>query len=199
MKILDEDGVIKLSELIRNALGNKRDVSDSYTKDEVDDLISAANSGVVDDNGEIAQNTAGATESTSKLFLVGAKTQSAAPQTYTRSTAYIGTDGCLYSNSKKVLIDDKSLNATSGHYNIVDGLQMRWGHYTGTITNSGFTITFDEPFSNGCLYADIMSDTASSTNPRGLYSLLSKSATSVRFGVPGIITNNGLFWIAFGY
>lgn len=49
------------------------------------------------------KNTAGSTNSTSKLFLIGATSQAANPQTYSRSTAYVGTDGYLYSNGKKVI------------------------------------------------------------------------------------------------
>ena len=49
------------------------------------------------------KNTAGSTDSASKLFLIGATSQAANPQTYSHNTAYVGTDGCLYSNSSKVL------------------------------------------------------------------------------------------------
>lgn len=38
-----------------------------------------------------------------KLYIVGAENQSYYPSTFTQSTAYIGTDGCLYSNSSKVM------------------------------------------------------------------------------------------------
>lgn len=48
------------------------------------------------------KNTAGATQSTSKLFLVGATAQGANPQTYSNAKVYIGTDSCLYSNNTKV-------------------------------------------------------------------------------------------------
>lgn len=48
------------------------------------------------------KNTAGSTNSSSKLFLIGATSQAANPQTYSHDTAYIGTDGYLYSNSEKV-------------------------------------------------------------------------------------------------
>ena len=51
------------------------------------------------------KNTAGSTDSSSKLFLIGATSQAANPQTYSQDTAYVGTDGCLYSNSKKVVTD----------------------------------------------------------------------------------------------
>lgn len=49
------------------------------------------------------KNTAGSTNSSSKLFLIGATSQAANPQTYSHDTAYVGTDGCLYSNSKRVV------------------------------------------------------------------------------------------------
>ena len=57
------------------------------------------------------KNTAGSTDSSSKLFLVGATSQAANPQTYSQDTAYVGTDGHLYSNSKQVvnLSDDQDL------------------------------------------------------------------------------------------
>ena len=48
------------------------------------------------------KNTAGSTNSSSKLFLIGATSQATNPQTYSHDTAYVGTDGCLYSGSAKV-------------------------------------------------------------------------------------------------
>lgn len=48
------------------------------------------------------KNTAGSTDTSSKIFLIGATSQAANPQTYSQDTAYVGTDGCLYSNSKRV-------------------------------------------------------------------------------------------------
>ena len=55
------------------------------------------------------KNTAGSTDSSSKLFLVGATSQAANPQTYSHDTAYVGTDGCLYSNSAKVLTSHQTI------------------------------------------------------------------------------------------
>ena len=49
------------------------------------------------------KNTAGSTDTSSKIFLIGATSQAANPQTYSHDTAYIGTDGCLYSGGTKVL------------------------------------------------------------------------------------------------
>lgn len=49
------------------------------------------------------KNTAGSTDTSSKIFLVGATSQADNPQTYSHDTAYVGTDGCLYSGGTKVL------------------------------------------------------------------------------------------------
>ena len=50
------------------------------------------------------KNTTGTTEKAStKLYLAGAESQGANPQTYSNSKCYIGTDDCLYSNGTKVL------------------------------------------------------------------------------------------------
>ena len=53
------------------------------------------------------KNTAGSTDTSSKIYLIGATSQAANPQTYSHDTAYVGTDGCLYSGNTKVLtVDD---------------------------------------------------------------------------------------------
>jgi hypothetical protein len=54
------------------------------------------------------KNTTGASNTSSKIYLVGATSQSTNPVTYTHDTAYVGTDGCLYSGKKKVLVQDKN-------------------------------------------------------------------------------------------
>ena len=48
------------------------------------------------------KNTAGATDTSSKIFLIGATSQAANPKTHSHDTAYVGTNGCLYSNNKLV-------------------------------------------------------------------------------------------------
>ena len=63
------------------------------------------------------KNTAGSTDSSSKLFLVGATSQATNPQTYSQDTAYVGTDGHLYSNSKKVVNLSDSQALTNKTYN----------------------------------------------------------------------------------
>lgn len=48
------------------------------------------------------KNTTGSTDTSSKIFLVGATSQAANPVTYSHDTVYVGTDGHLYSNGEKV-------------------------------------------------------------------------------------------------
>ena len=45
------------------------------------------------------KNTAGAINSNQKLFLIGSTEQSENPQTYSRDSTYIGSDGYLYSGN----------------------------------------------------------------------------------------------------
>lgn len=52
------------------------------------------------------KNTAGSTNTSEKLYLVGAKTQTTQSVTYSHDTAYVGTDGALYSEGKKVSTSD---------------------------------------------------------------------------------------------
>lgn len=56
------------------------------------------------------KNTAGSSNTSSKIFIIGATSQAANPQTYSHDTAYVGTDGCLYSNSQKVLTESVASN-----------------------------------------------------------------------------------------
>ena len=56
------------------------------------------------------KNTAGSTNTSNKIYLIGATSQAANPQTYSHDTAYVGTDGCLYSNSTKVSVDGHTHN-----------------------------------------------------------------------------------------
>lgn len=48
------------------------------------------------------KNTAGSTDTPSKIYLIGATSQAANPQTYSQDTAWVDTDGCVYSNGKRV-------------------------------------------------------------------------------------------------
>lgn len=62
------------------------------------------------DPGSDTVNTAGATNKIdTKLFLIGAESQTTSPQTYSNQYVYIGTDNCLYSLGKKVLTDHQTI------------------------------------------------------------------------------------------
>lgn len=63
------------------------------------------------------KNTAGATDTSSKIFLIGATSQGTNPQTYSQDTAYVGTDGHLYSDSKQVVNLSDSQALTNKTYN----------------------------------------------------------------------------------
>lgn len=76
------------------------------------------------------KNTAGSTNTSSKIFLVGATSQAANPQTYSHDTVYVGTDGCLYSASKKVL---NSAATTS----VLGGIKLYSEASTSAITIDG--------------------------------------------------------------
>lgn len=55
------------------------------------------------------KNTAGATDTSSKIFLIGATSQAANPQTYSHDTVFVDTNGCLYSCGVKTAIITESL------------------------------------------------------------------------------------------
>lgn len=63
------------------------------------------------------KNTAGSTDTSSKIFLIGATSQEANPQTYSHDTAYVGTDGHLYSNNIQVVNLSGTQALTNKTYN----------------------------------------------------------------------------------
>ena len=103
------------------------------------------------------KNTAGSTNSSSKLFLVGATSQAANPQTYSHDTAYVGTDGHLYSNSKQTvnLSDEQALtNKTYNGYTLGDACAK--GVDTTATSESSNLIT------SGAMYTALAGKAASS-------------------------------------
>lgn len=71
---------------------------------------SQGNVTIATDPGSDTVNTAGATNKVdTKLFLIGAESQTTSPQTYSNQYVYIGTDNCLYSLGKKVLTEHQAI------------------------------------------------------------------------------------------
>jgi len=93
-------------------------------------VLSGAGTWVV--NTGDTKNTAGSTDTSSKIFLIGATSQAANPRTYSHDTAYVGTDGCLYSGGTKVLTAHQSL---SNYYTKteVDSKLTSAMHYKGSV------------------------------------------------------------------
>lgn len=95
------------------------------------------------------KNTAGATDTSAKIFLIGATAQNANPQTYSHDTVYVGTDGCLYSGGAKVLTSIGSVAwsgvtgkpTTLSGYGITDGVNDT--EYVGADDNSVDTAITD--------------------------------------------------------
>ena len=88
------------------------------------------------------KNTAGSTDTSSKIFLVGATSQAANPQTYSHDTAYVGTDGCLYSGGAKVL---------TAHQDISGKVSKSGDTMTGVLKNSYNATTFVNGLTNAAL------------------------------------------------
>lgn len=101
---------------------------------------SQGNVTIAADPGSDTVNTAGATNKVdTKLFLIGAESQTTAPQTYSNQYVYIGTDNCLYSLGKKVLTEHQAI------YNL--DLQTQVGETVTKVTtfdpnaaNNSFTL-----------------------------------------------------------
>lgn len=80
------------------------------------------------DPGTDTVNTAGATNLIdTKLFLIGAESQTTSPQTYSNQYVYIGADNCLYSDGKKV--------STSDHNHPIY-VKLAGDTMTGTLTSA---------------------------------------------------------------
>lgn len=104
------DGIPSVGSELKYARGDHRHPSDTSKANKPSGNVVAGHvatldasgnlvdSGVsVDNIGTDTKNTAGATNDTSKIYVVGAKTQTDNPQTYSRASVYIGTDGKLRS------------------------------------------------------------------------------------------------------
>ena len=122
------------------------------------------------------KNTAGSTNTSSKIFLIGATSQAANPQTYSHDTVYVGTDGHLYSDSKQVVNISGSQALTNKTYN---GYTLAAACAKGVTDNS----------SN----ADVTSTDTNLITGRTLYYQLAKKGYTTNTGtVTSIVAGTGL-------
>lgn len=127
------------------------------------------------DNNSDTKNTAGSTDSSSKLFLIGATSQAANPQTYSHDTAYVGTDGCLYSGGSKVLTahpsitknDDTTSTATATHGGTITMVDSITRDSNGHVTKVN-TKTVTLPADNNTTYSAMTGATSSAAGKAGL-------------------------------
>lgn len=95
-------------------------IGQAISNKNVDISVPTKVSDLTNDSGFVTtdtKNTAGSTDSSSKLYLIGATSQAANPQTYSQDTAYVGTDGHLYSNNLQVVNLSGSQALTNKTYN----------------------------------------------------------------------------------
>ena len=78
-----------------------------------------------------AISTVHSTNTSSKIFLVGTTEQGSSKKAYSHDTAYVGTDGCLYSNKTKVSV--------VGHEHEVSTANAAPNAHTHTVTVNGTT------------------------------------------------------------
>lgn len=121
------DGIATGAEVNQNAFSNITVGSTTIEADSSTDTLQLVAGNAVtltadDTNDRViiastdTKNTAGSTADTSKLYLVGAKEQSANPQTYSQANVY-ATAGKLYSNAKEVVNLSDSQALTNKTYN----------------------------------------------------------------------------------
>lgn len=121
---------------------------------------------------DIVKNTAGTTNKAStKMYLVGAESQGANPQTYSNSNCYIGTDNCLYSGGTKVLTahQDISGKAPNNHASSATtygvGTSSNYGHMKlGAANQNGATAANGVCAPNGHTHSQYLTSHQSLTN-----------------------------------
>lgn len=105
------------------------------------------------DPGNDTANTAGATDLiNTKLFLIGAESQTESPQTYSNRYVYVGADNCLYSDGKKVSTTDHThpIYVTLGTEQTINGSKTFTTPIISTVASgtAPFRVTSDTLVSN---------------------------------------------------
>ena len=93
------------------------------------------------------KNTAGSSDTSSKIYLVGATSQASSATTYSHDTAYVGTDGKLYSGGKVVIASGDTATAATkatqdGSGNVITSTYETKANAITGLSVSGKTITY---------------------------------------------------------
>ena len=139
---IDKDDIKRLVENTSNptsttSVYSAKYVEDNFLKEITKEAIEAKLTGDITSHSHTdndTKNTAGATDTSSKIYLVGSTAQSANPQTYTHDTAYVGTDGNLYSGSSKTITNSDLVT----NQIVTPTLNPTWTvrNYAGTVISS---------------------------------------------------------------
>ena len=95
------------------------------------------------------KNTTGGDDTSSKIFLVGMTAQTTSngnSRTYTQDTAYVGTDGHLYSNSKQVVNLTDTQAITNKTYNGLTLTAQTTGFYIGGGNTTAKTLVVNDNY-----------------------------------------------------
>ena len=141
--------------------------------------------------------TTGATDTSSKIFLIGATSQSLAPTTYSHDTVYIGTDGCLTVRSADS--DDLRVAVTSGGFKKTTPV----GSYeyglpsleSGPGTSATIALTSDIPNVNNFVTVDNFMNLSNNAVTLKSEQTISGKKTftgGVQFGTNTVFNNNGI-------
>jgi formylmethanofuran dehydrogenase subunit D len=136
------------------------------------------------------KNTAGSTNTSSKIFLIGATSQAANPQTYSQDTAYVGTDGCLYSGGAKVLTAHQSI---AGKVDKKTTLDTYYGTCSTAAGTAAKVITVTDDATNFSLRAGItivVKFTATNTAANPTFDVNSTGAKKVWYNTALITTGS---------
>ena len=125
------------------------------------------------------KNTAGATNTSSKIFLIGATSQAANPQTYSHDTVYVDTSGNLYSNGAIV-------GGTVSVYSDYIQFGIAQSTYSTLSTYNGYYSTIYGNLGNGGQSTYVHLFGTGSTDINQIVNLvpINGNATYVSFNVP---------------
>jgi hypothetical protein len=131
---------------------------------ETDGIITVSRASLPSDT----KNTAGTTNSTSKLFLAGATSQAANPQTYSNVNCY-ASGGYLYSNGQKVSTDDWTSTATVSSSGTVS--------FSGLNDSYGYKIYYELPSGDSAYTCSKVTKSGSGTSVTLTYTTDAPSGT----------------------